>query len=33
VAVELAVTSVPIVGMISVHGSFRNFMPEVAKNS
>ena len=32
VAVELAETGVPIVGMISVHGSFRNFMPEAAKN-
>src|SRR5258708_10523871 len=33
VAVELAETGVPIVGMISVHGSFRNFSPEAAKNS
>jgi dienelactone hydrolase len=32
VAVELAETGVPIVGMISVHGSFRNFSPEAAKN-
>jgi dienelactone hydrolase len=32
VAVELAETGVPIVGMVSVHGSFRNFMPEAAKN-
>jgi dienelactone hydrolase len=32
VAVELAETGVPIVGMISVHGSFRNFAPEAAKN-
>jgi dienelactone hydrolase len=32
VAVELAETGVPIVGMISVHGSFRNFVPEAAKN-
>jgi len=32
VAVELAETGVPIVGMISVHGSFRNFTPEAAKN-
>jgi dienelactone hydrolase len=31
-AVELAETGVPIVGMISVHGSFRNFRPEAAKN-
>jgi dienelactone hydrolase len=31
-AVELAETGVPIVGMISVHGSFRNFSPEAAKN-
>jgi dienelactone hydrolase len=32
VPVELAETGVPIVGMISVHGSPRNFMPEAAKN-
>jgi dienelactone hydrolase len=32
VAVELAETGVPIVGMVSVHGSFRNFMPDAAKN-
>jgi dienelactone hydrolase len=32
VAVELAETGIPIVGMISVHGSFRNFTPEAAKN-
>jgi dienelactone hydrolase len=32
VVVELAETGVPIVGMVSVHGSFRNFMPEAAKN-
>ena len=32
VAVELAETGVPIVGMISVHGSFRNFSPDAAKN-
>ena len=32
VAVELAETGVPIVGMISVHGSFRGFPPEAAKN-
>src|SRR4030081_1613573 len=32
VAVERAETGVPIVGMISVHGSFRNFAPEAAKS-
>jgi len=32
VAVELAETGVPVVGMVSVHGSFRNFSPEAAKN-
>jgi dienelactone hydrolase len=32
VAVELAEAGVPIVGMVSVHGSFRNFTPEAAKN-
>jgi len=32
VAVELAETGIPIVGMISVHGSFRNFTPDAAKN-
>src|SRR5712692_9293244 len=32
VAVELAETGIPIVGTISVHGSFRNFSPEAAKN-
>jgi dienelactone hydrolase len=32
VAVELAETGIPIVGMVSVHGSFRNFSPEAAKN-
>src|ERR1700720_4166628 len=32
VAVELAETGIPIVGMISVHGSFRNFSPEAAKS-
>jgi dienelactone hydrolase len=32
VAVELAETGIPIVGLISVHGSFRNFTPEAAKN-
>ena len=32
VAVELAETGAPVVGTISVHGSFRNFAPEAAKN-
>jgi dienelactone hydrolase len=32
VAVELAETGVPVVGMVAVHGSFRNFAPEAAKN-
>jgi dienelactone hydrolase len=32
VAIELAETGVPIVGTVSVHGSFRNFTPEAAKN-
>src|SRR5499427_8002021 len=32
VAVELAETGIPIVGVISVHGSFRNFTPDAAKN-
>jgi dienelactone hydrolase len=32
VAVELAETGIPIVGMVSVHGSFRNFTAEAAKN-
>lgn len=32
VAVELSESGIPIVGMISVHGSFRNFSPEAAKN-
>ncbi len=32
VAVELAETGAPLVGMVSVHGSFRNFTPEAAKN-
>ena len=32
VAVELTETGIPIVGMISVHGSFRNFSPEAAKS-
>jgi dienelactone hydrolase len=32
VAIELAETGVPVAGTISVHGSFRNFAPEAAKN-
>ena len=32
VAVELAETGVQTVGTISVHGSFRNFTPEAARN-
>jgi dienelactone hydrolase len=32
VAVELAETGVPIVGTAAVHGSFRNFTPEMARN-
>jgi dienelactone hydrolase len=32
VAVEFAETGAPIVGMVSVHGSFRNFTPDMAKN-
>jgi dienelactone hydrolase len=32
VAVELAETGVPAVGTVAVHGSFRNFTPEAAKN-
>jgi len=32
VAVELAELGVPIQGMVSVHGSFRNFAPDAAKN-
>ncbi len=32
VAVELAETGVPAVGVVAVHGSFRNFTPEAAKN-
>jgi dienelactone hydrolase len=32
VAVELAETGAPVVGTISVHGSFRSFAPEAAKN-
>jgi len=32
VAVELAETGVPLAGTIAVHGSFRNFTPEMARN-
>jgi len=32
VGIELIETGVPIVGYISVHGSFRDFAPEAAKN-
>jgi dienelactone hydrolase len=32
VGVELVETGAPIVGFISVHGAFRNFAPEAAKN-
>jgi dienelactone hydrolase len=32
VAVELAETGVPAVGAVAVHGSFRDFTPEAAKN-
>jgi dienelactone hydrolase len=32
VGVELVETGVPILGYISVHGSFRDFAPEAAKN-
>ena len=32
VAVELAEMGTPLVGMVSVHGSFRDFAPEAAKN-
>jgi dienelactone hydrolase len=32
VAVELAETGVPAAGTIAVHGSFRNFTPEAARN-
>ena len=28
----MAETGIPIAGMVSVHGSFRNFTPEAAKN-
>jgi len=32
VAVELAETGIPALGTVAVHGSFRNFTPEAAKN-
>jgi dienelactone hydrolase len=32
VAVELAESGAPLAGVVSVHGSFRNFAPEAAKN-
>ncbi|OFW03446.1 MAG: hypothetical protein A3I61_16765 [Acidobacteria bacterium RIFCSPLOWO2_02_FULL_68_18] len=32
VAVELAETGVPLVGTVAVHGSFRDFTPEMARN-
>jgi dienelactone hydrolase len=32
VGVELVETGAPVVGFVSVHGSFRNFAPENAKN-
>jgi dienelactone hydrolase len=32
VGVELIETGAPLVGFVSVHGSFRNFAPEAAKN-
>lgn len=32
VGVELVETGAPVVGFISVHGAFRNFAPEAAKN-
>lgn len=32
VAVELAETGAPIVGTVTIHGSFRNVTPEAAKN-
>ena len=32
VGVELVETGAPIVGFISVHGAFKNFIPEAAKN-
>jgi len=32
VGVELVETGAPLLGFVSVHGSFRNFAPEAAKN-
>jgi dienelactone hydrolase len=32
VGIELIETGVPLLGFVSVHGSFRNFTPEAAKN-
>ena len=32
VAVELAETGAPVLGTVTIHGSFRNFTPEGAKN-
>jgi len=32
VAVELAETGVPLIGTVAVHGSFRDFTPEMARN-
>jgi dienelactone hydrolase len=32
VGIELIETGVPLLGFVSVHGSFRNFAPEAAKN-
>jgi dienelactone hydrolase len=32
VAVELGETGVPAIGVVAVHGSFRDFAPEAAKN-
>jgi dienelactone hydrolase len=32
VGVELVETGIPVVGFVSVHGSFRDFAPEAAKN-
>jgi dienelactone hydrolase len=32
VAIELAETGVPVLGTVTIHGSFRNFTPDAAKN-
>jgi dienelactone hydrolase len=32
VAVELAETGAPVLGTVTIHGSFRNFTPDAAKN-